>query len=233
MRRAALKAFKVLTISEFSRQRIIDWSGIDPSRVVDVSCGVDSCYTPDVNPFVTGFPYFLCVSNRKAHKNEPRILEAFAKAKLDPSVHLLFTGKPNEQLLSLGKQLQIDKRIVFMGRVPEEDLPGLYRGALALVFPTLYEGFGLPVIESMACGTPVITSNTTSLPEVAGDAAIMVDPLSVEQIAAGIEKLYSDPKFRELLIQRGIKQAKKFSWDTVVKNVKDVISELDKGENCQ
>jgi len=233
MKRAAYKAFRVLTISEFSRQRIIDWSGIDPSHVVNMSCGVDSCYTPDVTPFASDFPYLLCVSNRKAHKNEPRVVEAFAKANIDSNIRLFFTGSANEQMTILCQQLKIEKRVIFMGRVPEEELPGLYRGALGLVFPSLYEGFGLPVIEAMACGTPVLTSNTTSLPEVAGDAAILVDPLSVEQISSGIERLCTDMNLRAELIERGIQQAEKFSWDIVVNNVKDVLTELDKGVTCQ
>lgn len=91
----------------------------------------------------------------------------------------------------------------------------------------------MPVIESMACGTPVITSNTTSLPEVAGDAAILVDPLSVEQISVGIERLCSDMNLREILIKRGIQQAKKFRWDVVASNVQDVLTDLGKGVTYQ
>lgn len=233
MKRAAHKAYKVLTISEFSRQRIIDWSGIEPSSIINISCGVDSCYTSNVIPFATDFPYLLCVSNRKAHKNEPRLIEAFAMANIDSNINLFFTGDVNEQVLSLCQQFKVEKRVYFIGRVPEKDFPGLYRGALALVFPSLYEGFGLPVIEAMACGTPVLTSNTTSLPEVAGDAAILVDPLSVEQIAAGIERLCTDFDLREILIKRGIAQAKKFSWDTVISKVKVVLTELGNGGNVQ
>lgn len=230
MRRAAHKAFRVLTISEFSRQRIIDWSGIDPCRVVNISCGVDSCYTPNVAPFASDFPYLLCVSNRKAHKNEPRVVEAFAKANIDSDIRLYFTGNVNEQMMSLCQQLGIQDRVVFMGRIPENDLPGLYRGALALVFPSLYEGFGLPVIESMACGTPVITSNTTSLAEVAGDAALLVDPLSIEQISTRIEWICTDMNLRETLIERGLIQAKKFNWDMVAYKVKIVLDDLGKEE---
>lgn len=232
LKRAARKAYKVLTVSEFSRQRILAWAGIEPSSIVNISNGVDPCYTPDVIPFASDLPYLLCVSNRKEHKNELRVIEAFSRANIDLNIHLFFTGDVNDQVLSLCQHFKVEKRVAFMGRVSEEDLPGLYRGALALVFPSLYEGFGLPVIEAMACGTPVITSNTTSLPEVAGDAAILVDPLSVEQITTGIERLCTNLELREILSKRGIVQAKKFSWDTVVNNVEEVLTELGRGGKC-
>lgn len=228
MLRACRNAFRVLTVSEFSRQRIISWAQIPEMHVVNIGNGVDSCYMPNVNPYTPGYQYLLCVGNRKAHKNEGRVLEAFAKAKIDSGIRLLFTGNVNEQMMSLCQQLGIENRVVFMGRIPEEDFPGLYRGALGLVFPSLYEGFGLPVIEAMACGTPVLTSNNTSLPEVAGDAAILVDPLSVEQISTGIECICSDMNLREKLIERGIQQARKFRWDTVTNNVQNALSELAK-----
>lgn len=227
MRRAARNAFRVLTISRFSLQRIVDWAGVDPQRVVNVGCGVDSCYHPGVQPYAPGFPYLLCVSNRKAHKNEPRVVEAFAQAVINPDIRLIFTGQANDVLLDLCRQYGVVDRVVFVGRVPEEDLPSLYRGALALVFPSLYEGFGLPVIEAMACGTPVLTSNTTSLPEVAGDAALLVDPLSVKEISAGIERMCTDNVLRETLQRKGFLQAARFPWSEVTAKVKAVLNDLE------
>jgi len=233
MRRACHKAFRVLTVSEFSRQRIISWAHVPVECVVNIGNGVDDCYRPDVKPYEPGFQYLLCVGNRKAHKNEARLLEAFSKAKIDSAIRLILTGNSSDQLLFCCRQLGVESSVVFLGQIPEENLPGLYRGALALLFPSLYEGFGLPVIEAMACGTPVLTSNTTSLPEVAGDAALLVDPLSIVQISAGIERLCTDMDLREVLIKRGIQQAKKFSWDTVANNVKEVLTDLGKGVTCQ
>lgn len=233
IKRAVIAAFRVLTVSEFSRQRIINWSGIAPDHVVNVGNGVDACYTFNVIAFAADYPYLLCVSNRKAHKNEPRVLEAFAKATIDTNIRLLFTGDSNEMTRQLILKLGIEKRVVFVGRFPEKDLPGLYKGAIALIFPSLYEGFGLPVIEAMACGTPVITSNITSLPEVAGEAAILVDPQSIEQIKVAIVKLCSDEALRKKLIEAGIAQAKKFSWDIVTNKVQDVLSKLENGANSE
>jgi len=227
MRRAARNAFRVLTVSRFSHQRIVDWAGINAQRVVIVGNGVDSCYHPGVPPYAPGFNYLLCVSNRKKHKNEFRVVESFAQAVINPDIRLIFTGQANETLLKLCRHFGVGNRVVFIGRVPEEDMPGLYRGARALVFPSLYEGFGLPVIESMACGTPVITSNTTSLPEVAGDAALLVDPLSVMEISAAIEQICKDEILRETLQNKGFLQAARFSWDNVSIKIKSVLAELE------
>ena len=228
MRPACRKAFRVLTVSEYSRQRIVAWAGIDPNRVVNVGNGVDERYRPDVTPYDPSFPYLLNVGNRKAHKNEARVLAAFAHANIDPAIHLIFTGRANDVLLVQARRLEVEDRVVFAGRVPEEELPQLYRGALALVFPSLYEGFGLPVIEAMACGTPVLTANTTSLPEVAGNAAVLVDPLSVEQIAAGVEQLCADDILRETLRRKGLRRAAQFNWDDVAAKVKGVLVALEK-----
>lgn len=234
MRRACRKAYRVLTVSEFSRLRIIDWAGVEPYRVVNVGNGVDKSYQVDVQPYQPGYAYLLCVSNRKAHKNEPRLLEAFAGARIDPAIHLILTGMATETLLKLCRQYGVENRVFFAGRIQEENLPSLYRGAMALVFPSLYEGFGLPVIEAMACGTPVLTSNTTSLPEVSGDAALLVNPLSVTEISKGIERLCLDNDLRDDLQRKGLVQVAQFSWDTVASKVKVVFDEL-KGDiknNC-
>lgn len=226
MRRAAHKAYRILTVSEFSRQRIIDWSGINSNRVVNISCGVDSQYTPEATPFPSEFPYILCVSNRRAHKNEPRVVEAFAKANIDSTIRLFFTGNINKQMMLLCKQFGVEDRVVFLGRIPESKLPGLYRGALALVFPSLYEGFGLPVIEAMACGTPVITSNTTSLPEIASDAALLVDPANTSEIIHAIEILLNNANLRVKLVAKGLERSKLFSWERVEEKVRAVLNEL-------
>jgi len=226
MRRACHNAFRVLTVSEFSRQRIISWAKVPADHVVNIGNGVAECYRDDVEPYNPGYQYLLCVGNRKAHKNESRVLEAFAAAEIDWGIHLIFTGNASEELMLQCRRLGVEKRVIFMGRVPEENLPGLYKGALALVFPSLYEGFGLPVIEAMACGTPVLTSNTTSLPEVAGDAALLVDPSSINQIKTGIEKLCSDSVLRLNLSQKGLQRAKLFKWDEVASRVKVILAKM-------
>ncbi|MCL9781305.1 glycosyltransferase family 4 protein [Vibrio sp. S4M6] len=223
------RAAAVLTVSEFSRQRIIEWSGVAADKVINVGNGVDDAYSPNVEPYSPGHPYLLCVGNRKPHKNEPMLIRAFAQAQIDSNIRLLFTGNATEELEALISSLGLESRVSFYGFVEEEQLPSLYKGALALVFPSLYEGFGLPVIESMACGTPVITSNCTSLPEVAGDAALLVDPNSKISISSAIEKLVSDEELQESLALRGLDQAKKFTWDLTAQLVESVL--LDAAKN--
>ena len=226
MRRACRNASCVLTVSEFSRQRIIEWAAVAPTQVINIGNGFDDTYNVDVSPYLPGYPYMLCVSNRKPHKNEPRVLEAFAQAALPSEVCLVLTGAPTDALLQQAAQLGIAQRVVFLGRVEESKLPSLYRGAIALLFPSLYEGFGLPVIEAMACGTPVLTSNTTSLPEVAGDAAVLVDPTSVPDIAHAITLLFNDGEVRARLSARGLVQCAQFSWPSTVDKVRTAINSI-------
>jgi glycosyltransferase involved in cell wall biosynthesis len=158
------KSTHVLTVSNFSRQRIIEWSGCQPEKVINVGNGVDSAFHPSSTSWQSGYRYFLCIGNRRPHKNEERLLQAFAAANLPTDIRLVFSGEATPSLLQLATTLRVGERLVFRGRVPETELPTLYRGAIALLFPSLYEGFGLPVIEAMACATPVMKSNTTSLP---------------------------------------------------------------------
>ncbi|MBB5608603.1 MULTISPECIES: glycosyltransferase family 1 protein [unclassified Janthinobacterium] len=224
MRRACRHAQAVLTVSEFSKRRIVDWSGIPAERVINVGNGVGEEYAPSASAYKPGYPYVLSVSNRKAHKNEPRLIEAFSQANISDDVRLLFTGEPTPAVLETIQQYKLQGRVTFVGRVAEADLPGLYRGALALAFPSLYEGFGLPVIEAMACGCPVLTSSTTSLPEVAGDAAVLVDPTSVKAIAEGISSICGDELLRVEMIRKGYLQAARFSWDEVVRKADIALS---------
>ncbi|WEI00161.1 glycosyltransferase family 1 protein [Acinetobacter soli] len=192
LKRACRKAALIFTVSEFSKGRIVDWSGINPDKVKVVYNGVSSAFHKDVQPYLPGFPYIFIVGNRKLHKNEDRALRAFAQADIDKNIHVLFSGKPSDQLVSTAKELQIEDRVKFLGRLSEDELASTYKGALCLLFPSLYEGFGLPVIEAMACGTPVITSNTTSLAEISDDSCILVNPLSITEISKAIEKATSD-----------------------------------------
>ena len=221
--RATHRASKVLTVSEFSRGRIIEWSGVSPEKVVNVRCGVGPEYHPDVAPYELPFPYLVCVSNRKLHKNEFRQVEAFSKSGLSDDIKLVFTGEPTTELVNCLERNHVTQSVHFVGRVPEANLPSLYRSAAALVFVSLYEGFGLPVLEAMACGTPVVTSNTSALPEVAGDAALLVDPTSVEQIAHAMKCIMDDTSLRKRLRETGLQQAARFSWENTITSVQEVI----------
>jgi glycosyltransferase involved in cell wall biosynthesis len=223
MKRACQHARSILTVSEFTRMQVLEWSGVSAGKVFNVGCGVDSFYRPADNTYGLQFPYLLCVSNRKRHKNEFRIVEAFARAGLPGGMHLVLTGGPTEELTRFVQHFHITQRVYFAGMVPELKLPSLYRGAEALVFPSLYEGFGLPVLEAMACGTPVVTANVTAMPEVAGGAALLVDPTSVEQIASAMEQIVSDTALRRQLRQKGLTRSAEFSWESTVARVCELI----------
>ncbi len=224
MKRACRRAIRILTISEFTRAQIVAWAGVPPQKVINISCGVDQSYRPSGESYGLSFPYFLCVSNRKRHKNELRLVEAFARAALDSRIHLVFTGHPTPDLAAHMERFGVTARVDFTGRVAEGKLPGLYRGAEALVFPSLYEGFGLPIVEAMACGTPVITSNVTSIPEVAGDAALLADPTSVDQIAAAMHHIVSDTSLRDRLRAKGLARVAQFSWANTAAKVHEVLA---------
>ena len=227
LKRACYRAISILTVSEFTRMQIVDWSGVPPEKVFNVRCGVDPAYQPGDNSYGFLSPYLLCVSNRKRHKNEFRVVEAFARAGLTAGIRLVFTGEPTADLADYIERCRVTTRVDFMGVVPEEKLPSLYRGAKALIFPSLYEGFGLPVVEAMACGTPVITANTTAMPEVAGDAALLVDPTSVEQIAEAMEQIVTDTSLRRQLREKGLARATQFSWATTAARVHEVLGGCD------
>jgi glycosyltransferase involved in cell wall biosynthesis len=224
-KKACGQAAAVLTVSEFTRSQILEWSGISADKVVNVSCGVEASYCPEGNKYGFSFPYLLCISNRKPHKNEFRLVKAFASAKLD-GMHLVFTGERSMAIMKRIEEHHVRDRVHFAGIVPEAELPALYRGAEALVFPSLYEGFGLPVLEAMACGTPVLTANTTALPEVAANAALLVNPTSVEQIAHALEQIVSDDGVRLCLRKKGLARAAQFSWSRTNDRIHEVLSSL-------
>jgi glycosyltransferase involved in cell wall biosynthesis len=209
---AVRRARAVLTGSQYSRAQIVEWSGVDPDRIVVIGAAAGDAFAPEGVAHEPGFPYLLYVGNHKAHKNLARLVQAFGRLR-ETSVRLLLAGHVEPALLGIARSAGVADRLVFLGDVSDERLPALYRGAVALVFPSLYEGFGLPPLEAMACGTPVVTSLTTSLPEVVGDAAVAVDPLDVDSIASGIERIVDDERLRAELGARGLAHAARFSWD--------------------
>ncbi len=229
LKSACRRAAAILTVSNFSHQRIVDWSGVDGHKVFNVGNGVDQAYMPEGPAHSPGYDYLLMVGNRKLHKNELRVVAAFAKATLNPSLQLLFTGRSSPQLQLVIDQHRLSDRVHFTGFVQEADLPSLYRGAVALIFPSLYEGFGLPVVEAFACGTPVVTSSTTSLPEVAGGAALLVDPLSVDDLAHAMSRVVTDLALRGRLRAHGLQRAQAFRWPDVVARVRRVLSAVEQG----
>jgi glycosyltransferase involved in cell wall biosynthesis len=205
----------------------VDYFDVSASRIEVIYNGVSSRFRPDVAPEekarVTGrlgipSPYLLFLGGEKPHKNVQNVVRAFAKARHERSLpHRLVLAGPlpsnPARLEALISALDLSGVVHRTGVVEDEDLPALYAGAEAFLYPTLYEGFGLPVIEAMACGTPVLTSSTSALQEIAGGYACLVDPMDVDAIASGIARLATDEKARAEYAELGRKRALDFSWD--------------------
>jgi glycosyltransferase involved in cell wall biosynthesis len=221
---ACHKAVCVFTVSEYSRQRIVKWSGISADKVVNVGNGVDSAFTPNGPRFAGSTKYVLCPGNRKAHKNELRALRAFARASRQRQIELHFLGKCSEELRSEASRLGVVDQLRFHKGLSDAELASLYRGAEAVLFPSLYEGFGLPIVEGMACGTPVITSNVASMPDVAGGAALLVDPLDEDAIFHALCSVLEDDEVKAQLAQAGLRNASRFSWETTANTLRQTLA---------
>lgn len=161
-------------------------------------------------------PYILAVGNLQPRKNLLRVVEAYAAIQHeDPSVQLVIVGKARwrqSEIIRLVRERGLENRVIFTGYVSNGELSALYSAAAVLIYPSLYEGFGLPVLEAMTCGTPVITSNSSSLPEVAGDAALLIDPRNVAALVAALRAVLTSSDLAGDLRARGLKQARLFSW---------------------
>jgi len=221
--RLALRAARrVLAISEATRADYIRRLGVPPARIVTIPLAAElaaqGCQLSEKVGIPAPPPYALYLGSNKPHKNLARLVEAWGIAARHLPItdcKLLIAGAWDArypEARQRAAELGLADKVIFLGPVAEADLPTLYAGAMLFVFPSLYEGFGLPVLEAMACGTPVICSNVSSLPEVAGDAAIQVDPLDVDALATAIGRVLGDAALRAEMRQRGSAQAARFSW---------------------
>jgi glycosyltransferase involved in cell wall biosynthesis len=219
------KATRIAAISHFSRQEAIK-HGADPGRirVVPIRMARSRSAAPMEQPpfhLVSG-RFFLYPANLWRHKNHELLLTAFAMARqqgLPNDFIMICTGDGvgrRDELTQLVKDLGIHESVLLPGFIEEGDLEGLYQHSLAVVFPSLYEGFGMPVIEAMARGIPVACSNTTALGEVAGEAALLFHPGNPQQIATALLKLAGDPSLRQNMIQQGLQQAKQYAQEAVM-----------------
>jgi len=220
----ALRASAVTTPSHFSRRevaRLYPWlrdrAFVTPNAVKSAFYPRPSAEVEQVKKaFDISAPYFLFVGTPQPRKNIARVVEAFlAVTRKVERVQLVIAGKSTPELGKLRRAHQAafaSGRVVATGYVSDDDLACLYSGCIALVFPSLYEGFGIPVLEAMACGAPVITSNTTALPEAAGDAALLVNPEDTMAIAQAIRRMLDEPALRAHLRARGFAHARQFTW---------------------
>jgi glycosyltransferase involved in cell wall biosynthesis len=240
MRMSARRARRVLTVSQASKDDILYYLKIPAEKVDVIYNALDERLaivpTPeDVDRvrqrFLLTSPFILYAGNIKPHKNVDRLIEAYSlmRQRGRQDVKLLIIGDeiskyPN--LRRLVHRFQLHQQVRFLGFVPDATLAVLYRLADVFVFPSLYEGFGLPPLEAMAAGTPVITSNVSSLPEVVGDAALLIDPMDAGAIADAMSRVLEQPSLREDLIRRGYERLKAFSWERSVARIRQVYGEV-------
>jgi glycosyltransferase involved in cell wall biosynthesis len=220
---ACHRAEYVLTVSEYSKHEIGAWAKLKEDRIVNVRNGVGLPFVPNGPKYLPGYPYLLYVGSRKPHKNLPRLLKAYSISGVQNDVRLLISGRPDPEIAAEINRLRLEGSVVFGDLSADGDLSEAYRGAVAFVFPSLYEGFGLPPLEAMACGVPVLTANVCALPEVVADAAILVDPLNIEDIAAGLTRLVNDSELRNLLREKGVRRSKVFSWSETARRTSQVL----------
>lgn len=233
---AIRQAQRVLTVSEFSRQELHRFYRVDPAKVMVVLNGVGAEFRPVMDE--TGVEadravlarygvtesYLLALGNIHPRKNLARVLEAYVRLQYreQSPPKMVWVGLPrwsSSELLTRA----LSAGIILPGFVVQEDLPAFYRQAMMLIYPSLYEGFGLPPLEAMACGTPTITSNTTSLPEVVGEAALMVDPIDSAALAEAMTQLLVDPNLRQCLRQAGLERVKEFTWKRAAQQTLDAV----------
>ena len=201
--RAARISRELLTVSEAARVELAGFLDCDPRKITVTPNGIDDVFVVPGEPARRERPYLLCAGNDKPHKNVDRLVEAFREAKLN--VDLVLTGAPFERFRGVDG-------VACVGFVTAEELAALHRGAVAVVVPSLEEGFGLTAAEAMAVGAPVLTSNTPALVEVTGDAALHVDARDVDALAAGLRRVVTGEALRRELSARGRERARLFTW---------------------
>jgi glycosyltransferase involved in cell wall biosynthesis len=221
---------KIVTVSEFSKKELVHYCKIKQNKIRIISEGwehiqqieddLDVFKKHNINPK----KYILAVSSLNPNKNFQGIVKAIESLG-DISTDIIIAGGTNPKIFSSSND-SLPNSVKYIGYVTDEELKALYEGAIGFVYPSFYEGFGLPPLEAMACGCPVIVSNVASLPEVCGDAALYVDPYNPEDIAEKIKLLLSNNKLREELRRKGLERAKMFSWEKCAKETLKVIEEV-------
>lgn len=225
----ACTAGRVIAVSQATKDDLTQHYGIAPDKITVVYSGCDETMQPVEDDatiervkarYGIQGDYILYVGTLQPRKNLERLLEAYAMVRKQAGRGempcLVIAGRRGwlyRQIFQRVERLGLETAVVFPGYVPQDDLPALLSGARLFVFPSLYEGFGLPVLEAMACGTPVLCSNSSSLPEVAGNAAFLVDPLYVDGMAEAMNRLLHDGGLRARLVERGLQRVRQFSWD--------------------
>ncbi|RKD32279.1 glycosyltransferase family 4 protein [Thermohalobacter berrensis] len=241
LKRSVEKADKIITISKNSKKEIIKFLDVSEEKVEIVHPGIDiKLYNRDFNreeinkvreKYKLPEKYILYLGTLEPRKNISTIIKAYQNLlkKYDTNIYLVIAGKKGwmyKEIFKKVKDYGIEKKVIFTGYVDEEDKPLIYKMSKAFVFPSLYEGFGMPVLEAMSAGVPVITSNTSALPEVVGNAGLLVNPKSTKELTNAIIKVIEDRNSRNKMVQEGIRQSKKFSWKRSAEKLLQVYREV-------
>jgi glycosyltransferase involved in cell wall biosynthesis len=244
IRASARRADHIITVSEHSKRDIVETYGVHPDNITVTYEGAGAEFVPlnrdrakeEVErKYGIREAFILYVGRLQARKNLARLVEAYARVRKAGFPHkLVFVGK-QDSLFSLVtariRELEIQSDVLQLGYVAGPDLPSLYNAAEVFVYPSLYEGFGLPVLEAMACGTPVITTQGSSLAEIAGDACLLIDPLDESTIAGALESILADPRLRERLSQAGLKRSRQFSFEKTARQTLAVYERVLQGKS--
>jgi glycosyltransferase involved in cell wall biosynthesis len=237
---AASRSNRILTVSEASKRDILEFFKVAPEKITVIYNGIDERFATEPpadkmraveERYQLQGEFALYVGNVKPHKNVERLLDAFHLVRQSGlhDLKLVVIGDDISKYAALRRAVHrynLHKYVRFLGFLPDETLAVVYRLAAVFVFPSLYEGFGLPPLEAMACGTPVVTSNVSSLPEVVGDAALLVDPYSAEAIADAMRRVLTDTSLRSDLRARGLARAGEFSWEQSARRVREIYDEV-------
>ncbi len=232
--RSVARADHVLADSEATRADLIAHLETEPEKVDVLYSGVDPRFGPEFKAGerehlekrygVGDQPYILSVGTIQPRKNYIRLIRAFASLRAE--ARLLIAGGKGWLYEEIFAEAEKHETVRLLGFVEDEDLPALYRNAALFAFPSLYEGFGLPVLEAMACGTPVVCSDVSSLPEVAGDAALLVDPLDTDALAGAMARVLGDADLCQAMIARGLQQAARFTWERAARQLLEMLETL-------
>jgi glycosyltransferase involved in cell wall biosynthesis len=217
------KATHIIAVSQATAKDIHDFFSIPLDKITVILSGYDQNNFRPLN--LPNLPYFIYLGRYDPHKNLSRLITAFSQ--IDSAYQLLIVGQFDPRFTPLLQQqveaLEISQRVQFLNYVSYAELPQLLNQATALVYPSLWEGFGLPVLEAIACGTPVVTSHLSSLPEVTGDAAILINPYSVDEIRDAMQTIANDEQLRLKLKSLSLQRAKLFSWEKTGKETREIL----------
>ncbi len=229
------RANRIIAVSNFTKSDLVNLLGLPPEKISVVYQGVDhQKFKPELDVIRMrevrnryGLPgeFILFLATLEPRKNLLRLLEAWENMRLD--IPLVIAGKPGwkyTKIFEAAKQSHKKNRLQFLGFVVEQDKPYLMKLARVFTFPSLYEGFGLPILESMAVGTPVVTSSSTSLPEVAGDAGLLVNPYNTDELTFALEQAVEDENLRKIMIEKGLSQAQQFSWSKTAEETLKILT---------